>query len=52
MSQTEKAGFYNPYQAGNVSQIESRLKGCRYLNHNDNGLTPALQQVIMNLFSD
>jgi len=52
MSQTEKAGFYNPYQAGSVSQIESRLKGCRYLNHNDNGLTPALQQVIMNLFSD
>ncbi|SLM27829.1 hypothetical protein MTBBW1_1150002 [Desulfamplus magnetovallimortis] len=48
----EKAGFYNHQQAATVAGIRERLKGCRYLNHDDNGLTPALQQVIMEIFAD
>ncbi len=47
---TEKAGFYAPTQAQTTHQIKARMKGCRYLNHDDEGLTPTLKQVIESLF--
>ena len=50
LSNMEKAGFYTPTQAKTIHQIKARISGCRYLNHDDDGLTPALKQVIMDIF--
>lgn len=50
MTEIEKAGFYDKNSTLNIVQIKEKMKGCRFLNHDDNGLSDDLKKVIFTLF--
>lgn len=51
MTEKDKAGFYDKNNVLTVAQIHEKIQGCRFLNHDDNGLTDNLKDVIIDLFS-
>ena len=50
MTSQEKAGFYTPKQSQNQEQLKEKFMTCRYLNHDDRGLTPNLKDMIIEHF--